>query len=176
MMDYAALCRKLLPTVTAGICKHLQILCCLYRALWRKGKPTKCMSAIILFSHNSFYMFRALEAHHQEGSCNNTGFIVCVSTQWWCTIYHTRTYILYHNAYLPDDGHLKLETCRRYCVKIKLLQKCVWLLYFVYNLQAFGWCALNIADSFAVWRTHIDMFITGRFTIIFRIQFLSFTL
>jgi len=63
-------------------------------------------------------MFQALKAHHQVDSCNNTGIVVCVSTHWWRTLYHTRRYILvlYHNAYnvyLPDDEDLRLEACRR---------------------------------------------------------------
>jgi hypothetical protein len=48
-----------------------------------QSKATKRTSVIILFSHNIFYMFRALTSHHQEHRHYNIYLRVwCVTNVW----------------------------------------------------------------------------------------------
>ena len=51
-------------------------------ANYTQSKATKHTSAIILFSHNIFYMFRALNAHHQE--YRHYGIIYIYVYGIWC--------------------------------------------------------------------------------------------
>jgi len=51
-------------------------------------KPTKCTPATPVISPSIFYMFRALEAHHQEVGCNNTVIMVQRMFTMWYMMRH----------------------------------------------------------------------------------------